>query len=99
MQNSQKYKAPENYPPPSATDLSSKEGLFVHWEYHPNDIPRKQIRAIYDDTLKDTLANTLGIKQTTIAFSRPENIRELLTRAKLHQAPGQPASKYYSGER
>ncbi|KAL7552837.1 hypothetical protein ACHAWF_016083 [Thalassiosira exigua] len=43
-------------------DISSKERLFLHWEYHPDDIPQKQIRAIYNETLKDTLADTLGIK-------------------------------------
>ena len=27
---------------------SNKERLFIHLEYHPNDIPRKRIREIYN---------------------------------------------------
>ena len=32
------------------------------------------------------------------AYSRPKNIKDSMTKAKLHQAPGREASKYYSGE-
>ncbi|KAL7531484.1 hypothetical protein ACHAWF_003785 [Thalassiosira exigua] len=72
-----KCKVPQlSTPPPSASDLSLKERIFVQWEYHPKDIPRKQIQAIYGNTLKDNLVDTLGIKQTTIAFPRLKNIRE-----------------------
>ncbi len=41
-------------PKPSTTtqvtpiDLDAKERLFLHLEFHPHDIPRKSIRAVYD---------------------------------------------------
>ena len=79
-------------------DLDAKERLFLHLEFHPHDIPRKLVRSIYDYTCKDTFEKYLGIQQFTVAYSRPRNIRDLLTRAKLHQAPGKPISKYYTGE-
>lgn len=83
---------------PSVPSTDNKDRLFLHMEYHPNDIPRRHVRAIYDDICKDTFEKRLGIKQLTIAYSRPRNVKDLLTRAKLHQAPGKPVSKYYSGE-
>jgi tyrosyl-tRNA synthetase len=67
-------------------------------EYHPNDIPKKSVRAIYEHCCKSTFEEVLDIKQTTIAYSRPPNLKDTLTKAKLHQAPGKEASKYYSGE-
>ena len=80
------------------TNDDNKERLFIHMEFHPNDIPRKYIRAIYDNTCKDVFESVLNIHQFTTAYSRPRNIRDLLTKAKLHQAPGKPISKYYTGE-
>ena len=78
--------------------LSNKERLFVHLEYHPNDISKHKVRLLYDTYCKQIFEDVLDIKQTTVAYSRPKNIRELVTKAKLHQAPGREASKFYSGE-
>jgi len=78
--------------------LSNKERLFLHLEYHPNDIPRAAIRDIYDRHCRKTFEEKLGIQQFTIAYSRAPNIRDTLTKAKLHQARNKPASLYYSGE-
>ncbi|KAL7537099.1 hypothetical protein ACHAWF_010405 [Thalassiosira exigua] len=86
--------APASLPAP----LSNKERLFLHLQFRYNDIPWKVIQVIYDDTCHEKFFWLLGIKQATVAYSRPKNIQESLTRAKLHQAPGKPASKYYSGE-
>ena len=81
----------------STQQLSNKERLFFHMEYHTNDIPKTQVRALYDHYCKSTFEG-LGIKQFTVAYSRPPNIKDSVTKAKLHQAPGKEASKYYSGE-
>ena len=88
---------PPNMPTPSPT-ITNKERLFIHMEYHPNDIPKKSVRAIYEHCCKSTFEEVLDIQQTTIAYSRPPNLKDTLTKAKLHQAPGKEASKYYSGE-
>ena len=77
--------------------LTNKEQLFLHWNFHPNDIPRRKLRGIYDETCKN-LFEEIGIKKFTVAYSRAPNLRSELTRAKLHQAPGKEASKYYDGE-
>ena len=77
--------------------LSNKERLFFHMEYHTNDIPKKTVHALYDHYWKTSFED-LGIKQFTVAYSRPPNIKDYVTKAKLHQAPGKEASKYYSGE-
>ena len=39
----------------------------------------------------------LGIKKTIITYSRPENIRELTQKAKLHQRPGKEVSIFFEG--
>ncbi|EJK65702.1 hypothetical protein THAOC_13415 [Thalassiosira oceanica] len=75
--------------------LTNKERLFLHYEYHPGGMPRGEIRQIYQSTCGDLLESRLGIKQMTVAYSRPKNVRDVLVRAKLHQAPGREASTYF----
>ena len=70
--------------------------LFIHTEYSKKDMPKKAVRSIVNATLSNTLAE-LGISQTTAAYSRPKNIKDLLSKAKLHQAEGKEVSVYYSG--
>ena len=89
-------------PPPiiETTDETNdtKDTIFIHWEYHPNDIPRRRIREIYNNTCGELLKEDLDICNTIVAYSRPPNLKDMITKAKLHQAPGKEASKYYSGE-
>lgn len=80
------------------TPPNNKSRVFLHWQYHPNDIPRNVLRSLYDKYCKEHFEKLLGITQFTIAYSRPPNIRSEVTKAKLHQAPGEEASKYYEGE-
>ena len=78
-----------------ASDLDEK--LFIHFEYHRNDLPRSRVRALYDYHCKNLFQKTLGVQQLIVAYSRPLNLQELLTKAKLHQAPGQEASTFMGG--
>ena len=80
-------------PPPEVVDT-----LYLHWQYHPNDIPRNRLRAIYDTTCKNVIEHVLDITKLVVAFSKPPNLKEAITKAKLHQASGREASKFYSGE-
>ena len=57
---------------------------------------KKVVRSIVNATLPNTLAE-LGISQTTVAYSRPKIIKDLLSNAKLHQVEGMEVSVYYSG--
>ena len=66
-------------------------------EYGQKDLPRKAVREIYDSTCREVFEG-FGIKRFITAYSRSNNIKDLVTRAKLHQAPGCEASKYYLGE-
>ena len=81
----------------SSSEDASKELLFLHMEYGQKDLPRKAVREIYDSTCREVFEG-LGIKGFVTAYSRSNNIKDLVTRAKLHQAPGHEASKYNLGE-
>ncbi|KAL7523890.1 hypothetical protein ACHAWF_002629, partial [Thalassiosira exigua] len=83
---------------PQPDSLSNKERLFLHFEFHPRDIPRKVIRAIYDDTCHETFFWLLGIKQATVAYSRPKNIRERAT-TKTAERFRRPAGIGWRGDR
>ena len=85
----------QSHTPPATTPLTNKERVFLHFEYHANDIPKSKVRALFNTTCKDIFETTLGIKQLTIAYSRSNNIQESVTKAKLHQAPGRESNKYY----
>ena len=76
---------------------SSPNRLFIHMEYSKNDIPKKAVRSIVEATLQETI-DELGISQITVAYSRPKNIKDLLSKAKLHQAKGKEVSTYYGGQ-
>ena len=65
----------------------------MHIEYGRNDLPRNVVRAIFDLTCKE-MCEKIGMCDFTIAYSRPKNIKDLVTKAKLHMAPGKEASKY-----
>ena len=81
---------------PADDVLSSLNRLFIRMEYSKNDTPEKAVRSIVNSTLSKTLAE-LNISQTTVAYSRPTNVKDLLSKAKLHQAKGKDVSVYYSG--
>ena len=83
---------------PTIEPLTNKERMFIHWEYHPRDIPKRIIRGLYDLHLKDDMEKWLDVKQTTVCYSRPKNVQDHVTKDKLHQAPGRESSKYYTGE-
>jgi len=85
-------------PTESEEPASNKEQVFLHFKYHKNNIPKSRVRTIYVKNGKELLSTRMGIKQLTIAYSRPKNIKDTITKAKLHQATSHEASKYYSGE-
>ena len=83
-------------------EVSNKEQVILHLEYHPNDVPRQKLREIWDECCMDLLAKPtnkggLGLKKTIIAYSRPRNIREMTQKAKLHQHPGKEVSTFFEG--
>ena len=87
-----KLTSPPSIPTPITNTLDNK--LFIHLEYHRNGISESQVRLIYDAHCKGIFRDELDITQLTIAYSRPTNLQELLTKGRLHQAPGQEASTF-----
>ena len=71
--------------------------LFLHWEYHPRDMSRKQICDEFMSTLEPALKdNGLRYKQLTIAYSNPSSLRRCLSRTQLEEPPGKCASNSIS---
>jgi len=75
--------------------------LFLHWEYHPKDLPRKQIRSLFNETCGAALATALTPKgkrphlgRLTIAYSKPKSIGNALCQTKLSEPLGQRVSDY-----
>lgn len=77
------------------------EMLFLHFVFHPDDISRLSIRQHYNKHCQQLFKAELGVERPTIAYSRPRNLGDILTQAKLYQAPGKTASttmgKYKQG--
>ena len=53
------------------------------------------MRSIVNATLSNTLAD-FSISQTTVIYSRPKSIKDILSKAKLRQAEGKEDIVYYS---
>ncbi len=64
--------------------------LYLHFEYHPEDVPRLLIRKLYYKHL-GKFEDELGLAPPKIAYSRPTNLGEIASQAKLHEAPGRDA--------
>ena len=74
---------------------SSNNGLFVHWEYHPRDIPRKTIRQIFEETLAPVLTESgLPPRRLTIAYSTPRSLGSCLTKTQLKEPDDIRVSTY-----
>ena len=60
---------------------NGRNRIFIHMEYHPNGIPRKEIRLAYHETCGDAFqdlaienVSSIKITETSIAYSRPQNL-------------------------
>jgi hypothetical protein len=85
----------EKTPDPNTGGTTAAKQLFLHWEYHPRDITRYEIRSVFNTTLAPILAQPpLGIQRLTIAYKNPPNLRRLLTRTQLQEPAGDRASLY-----
>ena len=82
---------------PSLSKSQSK--LFLHWEYHPRDIPQRQIRSIFMNTCGPVFSNarsrngkTPDLGRLTVAYSRPKNLGNILCRTTMSEPPGERVS-------
>ena len=73
--------------------VKPKQRLFYHTEYHPHGASRRQIREAYGRSTSN-FNGILDVKQFTVAYSRPTNLKNLLTSSRLHQASGKEVSTF-----
>ena len=68
--------------------------LFLHLPYHPRDVSRNFIRKNYENTCNkgkssfqnyETETGTMKINKFTIAYSRPKNLRDILSPSTLKE--------------
>ncbi len=72
------------------TEDPGKQQIFLHTKYHPSTPSRSDIRALFDKHLRRPLAHQenwtgqpIGDVRFTIAYSKRENIQNLVSRTKL----------------
>jgi hypothetical protein len=75
-------------------EIDNSDRLFLHIDYHANGIQRHQLRDTFEKTCDNFRGTAAEIQQVTVAFSRPTNLRDELTSARLHQIDGQEVSTY-----
>ena len=90
----------QNHISQSNETLSNREQIIIHMEYHPDDIPRRKVQQLFSQHCGDLFTSSiddggLGIKRTILAYSRPQNLRDLLQKARLHQKPGREVSTFF----
>ena len=73
-------------------DDSLENILILHFEYHKDGFSKKLVRSIYDEHLGTFCPKDARVGRTIVAYSRPKNIGEFVSKAKLHQAPDKNAS-------
>ena len=94
----EKIKASPKLPPSPKGDASFEERLFFHLQFHPEDIPRSDIRKFYSEELEEVVKKEIGIDLFTIAYSRATNIGDVISKAKLYEVSGKEVSKFITGE-
>ncbi|KAL7469413.1 hypothetical protein ACHAXS_009674 [Conticribra weissflogii] len=89
-------------PTPNIQQQPTKNhSIFLHLQYHPNDVPQNELRAIYAKNCKHLEQLTtdkgkdLSLTSLTIAYSRAKNLRDILTSARLHPVEGKEVKHYF----
>ena len=78
--------------PSSPKSKSTRDILFLHFQYHKDGITRQEVRKEYETHLETICKEELGIQRMIVAFSTAKNIGNYVSQTKLHQAPGKSAS-------
>ena len=84
--------------PPEKGPINNDDRAFFHMEFHPSDIPKGEIRKIYQEECEQLFKEELGVERFTIAYSRPKTIGSVIARTQLYQVEGKEVSKYFAGE-
>lgn len=101
MAAAEKLERPKLSGPNDAADTAL---AFLHVQFHPFQLPRREIQAVFRQTCADTLRTArsanedvferLGVRRLIIAQSRATNLRDRLCRTRLSLPEGQRASDF-----
>ena len=69
--------------------------LILHFKYQKDDISRKLIRSIYDGHFGAYFQKDARIQRVIVIYSRPKNIGDFVSKAKLHQVPGKDTRVFF----
>ena len=83
-------------PTTTSTRTTPDDTLFVHWQYHPHDIQRPQIRQLFQEHCSSTL-KAIGKERIIVCYSRLKTIGEYVNQAKLHE-PADYSAQSIMGE-
>ena len=91
---------PEGTNKTQENEISTRDRMILHLEFHPDDIPRKIVCDLWSEHCGEYLSGKIedggiGIRQTILAYSRPKNLRDLLQKARLYQLPDKEVSTYF----
>ena len=92
------------------SNKNSMKRLFFHLPFHPREVSRAKIQEYYNrscnlpdeygDSFKDGCPNNQGhsmkIEQLTVAYSRPKNLRDLLSPTTLIPPPNSTVTSIYN---
>ena len=78
--------------PSPSDDKSIIKPIFLHFQFHKDGISRKEIRKEFEEHLGLICREELKTDRMVVAYSRPKNIGDFVSQARLHQAPGKNAS-------
>ena len=80
---------------------SNKDIAILHMEYHPDDIPQKQVHDLWAENcalLEHSIdEGGLGIEHMVCAYLRQQKLGDLLQEAKLYQLKDKEVSTYFRG--
>ena len=73
-------------PPQQEETMDRRDKLFLHLQYRPHGISRHALRDAFNNTCDNFVGTEAEIKQVSVAFSRPPNLKDRLTSARLREA-------------
>jgi hypothetical protein len=70
----------------TTTQKQKGESIYFHNMYHPNGLPKQKIRESYIRNIEEVNHNT---PKLMIAYSRPQNLKDMLWSSQLRTTPQQ----------
>lgn len=69
---------------------NGKQPIYLHFTFHPEDVPRRIIRSLYYKHMA-IAEDLLDLAPPVVAYSRPTNLGEICSQSRLHEAHGRDA--------